>query len=140
MSAGPGPLKVITAEPTGDIHHFADEVKTGDSAGFHRFGGEFAGIDSTERDFSLGIALSARKRLRPGVKGEKEIGNLGFGVLSQWFFEGVPCAPGLGKTARPEARENLQGGGTSALGSREGGDLFFGWEEIKAQSFPIIPE
>lgn len=36
-AGGPGPLKVISAEPAGDIDRFADEIKTGHIVDFERF-------------------------------------------------------------------------------------------------------
>ena len=33
----PGPLKVISAQPASDVHHFPYEIKTGCGLAFHRF-------------------------------------------------------------------------------------------------------
>src|SRR5271167_4301218 len=65
---GPGPLEVEAAEVAGHVHDFADEVKTGNFAASHRFGGQFVGIDAAGGDFGFLAALRARGRDGPRMR------------------------------------------------------------------------
>jgi len=68
VGGGPGPLEIETAEVAGDVDDFADEIKARDFAGFHRFAGEFAGVDAAGGDFRFGIAFGAGGKNGPGVE------------------------------------------------------------------------
>ena len=56
-SRRPGPLKVETAEVSGDIDHFPDEIQTGNFALLHRPRREFVGSDAPRRHLGLLMAF-----------------------------------------------------------------------------------
>src|SRR3546814_10546714 len=59
VSAGPGPLKIIAAEPPGDVHGFADRIEARDAFGHHCLRRQPGGRDAANGDLCLGEAFGA---------------------------------------------------------------------------------
>src|SRR5450631_2781851 len=64
----PGPLEVEAAKVARNVHDFTDEKQAGDLTAFHRFGGEFIGVDSAASHFRLFIAFGACGDDGPGMR------------------------------------------------------------------------
>ena len=67
MAAGPGPLEVVTAQPAGDIDHFADEVQAA-LLGLHGLAGQVTRVHAASGDLGLRIALGTRGRQLPALE------------------------------------------------------------------------
>ena len=107
--AGPGPLKVVAAEPTGHIDHFADEIQPGDALAAHGLRLQFAGIDAASGDFCLGVAQGARGCERPclqaAAKGREIcVAAFGQGALRRQSAQFQPC---FGQTARQDLGQGV---------------------------------
>ena len=70
-------MKVEAAEVAGHVHDFADEKQARNFAAFHRFGGEFVGVDSAAGDFGFLVAFGACWRDGPCMRLLLEIGQSG---------------------------------------------------------------
>ena len=66
-SGGPGPLEVVSTQPSGYVHHFADEVESGYLAALHRLCVEFCGVDASGGYLGLGVALGSGGCYLPGM-------------------------------------------------------------------------
>ena len=56
---GPGPLKVESAEVSGDVDDFADEIKSRHSLTFHGLGGKLVSVDAAGGDFRFDESFRA---------------------------------------------------------------------------------
>src|SRR5439155_8646852 len=101
-AGGPGPLEVVAAEPSGDVHDLADEVEARGEAGLEGAGVEGVGGDTAGGDFRLGEAFGAGGRETPGMeitidRREGGVGQLGLRVcLRGGEFELQPSRGGAG--------------------------------------------
>src|SRR3546814_8234225 len=59
VSAGPGPLKIIAAQPPGDVHGFADRIQSRHAFGHHCLRRQVCGRNSPDGDLGLGEAFGA---------------------------------------------------------------------------------
>ena len=80
----------------GDIDHFADEEKAWNETGFHRFAGEFVGVDASGGDFGFFVAFGGGGDNRPSMKLLLERGQDGVGVARRK----VEFEPALGEAIR----------------------------------------
>src|SRR4051812_10930677 len=53
----PGPLEIIAAQPTGNVHDLADEIEAGYGLGLHGLGVQRFGIDAAQGDLGGAVAL-----------------------------------------------------------------------------------
>src|SRR4051812_10538341 len=67
-AAGPGPLEVIAAEPTGDVDGLTDDEQAWNVRGLHRPRGQIACVDSASGHLGFGIALGAGRRDLPRLQ------------------------------------------------------------------------
>ena len=65
MCTGPGPLKVVAAQPACHIHHFANEIQAGLRLAFHGLLRQHARVHTTQRHLGLLVALGAGGRQLP---------------------------------------------------------------------------
>jgi hypothetical protein len=68
VTAGPRPLKVIPAEPAGDVDDLADEVQSRNLVCFERLRVELCGRHTAGSDLRLGVPFGARRNDLPMVK------------------------------------------------------------------------
>ena len=83
-------MKVISAEPSGDVDDFADEVEAGDFAALHGAGVEGGSVDASGGDLGFVVAFGAGGEDAPGVELAFHFGEYGVGEISllsvAWIF------------------------------------------------------
>src|SRR4051794_23687238 len=68
-AAGPGPLEIVAAEPTGYVDHLTHEVQPGDALRGHGPLVERGGVAPAHRHLGGAVALRAPRLDPPGVDG-----------------------------------------------------------------------
>ena len=66
-------MEIMTAEMTGHIHHFADEIEVGVVVGGHSLGRKLAGVDAAESDFGGAVAFGAGGFDGPALEGVGDV-------------------------------------------------------------------
>lgn len=132
----PGPLKIESTKVAGDVNDFTDKEKSRDTAGFHGFAGEFAGIDAAGGDLRFFVALGGGRDQRPGVERLLKLSNAGIGVMG-W---GVEFDPARGETVGEKFLDGFAGGGGIAM---SGGPEFRGCilpgSQVELDRFALFP-
>src|SRR5687768_17370185 len=105
MAARPRPLKIVAAEPPGDIDDFADKVESRDAARLHRFRRELAGVDAADGDLRFRVTFRPGESQRPVMRkmGEgRQLALFGMANRPRWSMPRAPC---FGEPPRPDALE-----------------------------------
>ena len=84
VSAGPSPLKIIAAQPPGDIHGFADRIEPRNAFGHHCLRRQPGGRDAAHGDLCLGETLGAVGLEGPALQARLGLYELAVGLRSQF--------------------------------------------------------
>lgn len=80
------PTEIVTAQPPGHVHHFADKVQPWHLTRLHGLGRQLAGIDTAQRHFCRAVTFRAIGLHPPLLQAIHQLGLLSRGQLLQGRF------------------------------------------------------
>src|SRR5262249_8777919 len=114
--ARPGPLKIVAAQPPGNVDRLADKVKSRHRTCLHRSGGKRRSIYTARRYLRPGPPFGTRWRYAPAVHAFGDRSQQAIGQIRDWLIRCGPRDDFSKATGQHLAQDRFQfSPGTSAL-------------------------